>query len=70
MIKVGQIYSHKIATGNIIICVTKVKHNNTYYCIKNDGTLAYRWKSSFRNYELISEYTTWQEAVNSEEFKE
>ncbi len=67
-IKVGQIYGHRHAGENIIIVVTKIKVNGIFYCIKNNGTVGCRWRSHFDNYDLIAEYPTWQEAVNSKEF--
>lgn len=69
MIKVGQIYSHTYRDRNIIICVTRIKKNN-YYIIVNNGTSGTRYDSELQKYTLIAEYPTWQEAVNSKEFKE
>ena len=79
MIKVGQIYQRKIngerwvvtkgnfspkgfdfVLGNIPICM-----------IRNDGevTVGSIPHNFIKNCELIAEYPTWQEAVNSKEFK-
>ena len=55
-IKVGQIYRH----NSIVVCITRL---NTM------GTMKYCYRSDFEKYALIAEYPTWQEAVNSKEFK-
>lgn len=67
-VKVGQVYLHRHAGENIIIVVTKKRINGFFYCIRNNGTTSSRWSSQFNNYELLAEYPTWQEAVNSKEF--
>lgn len=71
MIKVGQIYKDRDG----ILAITQInKHINSlrYDYIYNDGMVC----SYMRDYdvlspgtELIAEYPTWEEAVNSEEFK-
>lgn len=68
MIKVGQIYNCKILGGKIVI--TWIAANWTqYHMIRNDGFTFYSIGSSRDDEdELIAEYPTWQEAVNSKEF--
>lgn len=68
MIKAGQIYGHKHAGRNIIICVTRIKVNGYVYIVGNNGTVGARFLSDFENYTFLAEYPTWQEAVNSPEF--
>ena len=68
-IKVGQIYSHRHAGEKIIICITKIKNNGMIYAIRNNGNIGNRFHSQFYNYELIAEFDSWIEAVNSPEFK-
>lgn len=65
MIKVGQIYRH----NSIVVCITRLKANGRGYCINTMGTMKYCYRSDFEKYALIAEYPTWQEAVNSEYFK-
>lgn len=71
MIKVGQIYKSK----NLMYAVTFVgigfKNSHQVQVITPRGfTLGWSY-SKAKKYggELIAEYPTWQEAVNSEEFK-
>lgn len=70
MIKVGQIYKHEFRGRNILICVTRIKNNGYISTIGSDGTIGTRRITDFINYSLLSEYKTWQEAVNSKEFNE
>lgn len=71
VIKVGQIYK----THDGIMVITQInKHINSlrYDYIYNDGmTLSYMREDEVLSpgTELIAEYPTWQEAVNSKEFK-
>ena len=73
MIKVGQIYRHNKSEEKdsieIIVCITRLKANGRGYCINTMGTMKYYYRSDFEKYALIAEYPTWQEAVNSEYFK-
>ena len=39
------------------------------YVISNEGVGSCRWNSDIGKMEIIAEYPTWQEAVNSKEFK-
>ena len=71
MIKVGQIYK----TDKGIYVVTRIWFNfivgKEYIdCVYEDGTTTdYPMKFVEGVSELIAEYQTWQEAVNSKEFK-
>lgn len=70
--KEGQIFEHYHAGRRIVLCVTGCQAGRTraYYVIKPDGGASTRYAGMFENYRLIAEYPTWQEAVNSKEFKE
>lgn len=77
MIKVGQIYKFKDETSIDIVVVTKeyppTKDFNFYRydLILQDGE-AWEWarKNDIqKSMVLVAEYPTWQEAVNSKEFK-
>lgn len=70
MIKVGQIWS---IDGNAFV-ITKINNfiniGKRFDCIYKDGTTDDWGKIYTETYgELIAEYPTWQEAVNSKEFK-
>lgn len=68
MIKVGQIY--KTPSGSRYIITYMGIYN--IYLLYNDGySMEYSLSSMKNNYDdkLIAEYSTWQEAVNSKEFK-
>lgn len=69
MIKVGQIYNKPYLGGKVV--VTWISADETeFYMIRNDGFF-FVSRRVYANYEdeLIAEYPTWQEAVNSKEFK-
>lgn len=68
MIKVGQIYKDE---DNFRLVITLYSPLDVYG-IYNNGSCYYSIKKDFKNYnfELIAEYPTWQEAVNSKEFNE
>ena len=70
--KEGQIFEHFYAGRRIVVCVTgfKTKGNGLYCIIEPDGSVSNRHYRDFLSYRLIAEYQTWQEAVNSKEFKE
>lgn len=67
-IEVGQIYKHYLTKNKTIItyidsdAVTIVQSNGKSY--KVDDYIIDNW------YEFIAEYPTWQEAVNSKEFRD
>ena len=70
MIKVGQIWKN----DNNIFCITCIYGSavGLYYNIidKNGFVAEYLYKEfDNENYVLLKEYPTWQEAVNSKEFK-
>lgn len=75
MIKVGQIYKKKnIKSRNknhtTIYVITSPKVRGKVYTINNFGRGALRFAEDFDCKDLIAEYPTWQEAVNSPEFNE
>lgn len=71
MIKVGQIYK----TNSGIYVVTRTWFNSAVGkeyidCVYEEGTTTdYSRQFAEEYHELIAEYPTWQEAVNSKEFK-
>lgn len=65
MIKVGQIYR----TDEQIVVVSFYRKGQIGI-IYNDGYVINIFNDIISNSELIAEYPTWQEAVNSKEFKE
>lgn len=73
MIKVGQIYREKRLpfwrknnADKFIVCNAEYNISVIY----NDGKTDYvGWEWIKGDCELIAEYSTWQEAVNSKEFK-
>lgn len=67
MIKVGQIY--RLNEHCYAFAITR-KSGVVWNTINSDGRSDY-WDEDFINkIDLIAEYPTWQEAVNSKEFKE
>lgn len=70
MIKVGQIYRNK-CFSNIKIVITQ-ENLAGFNIIYTDGSVQKSVKvDEFDDiFELITEYPTWQEAVNSKEFNE
>lgn len=69
-IKVGQIYGYVDDYTQIEyrICVTCVLRF-TAFGISSSGVTYDKGKSFYEDLPLIAEYPTWQEAVNSVEFK-
>lgn len=68
MIKVGQIYK---SNSTFVIRVITFIDDSEVSLIHPDGYVD-RWSFddiANTNWELIAEYPTWQEAVNSKEFK-
>lgn len=63
MIKEGQIYKEK----DEIFAITYATSTGNYHAVKTDGKVFSGFGLS--QSDLISEYPTWQEAVNSKEFK-
>lgn len=77
MIRVGQIYQEPSKYGfNYVI--TKVRPYNDdevirryYQAICNDGSVFDKlFEMDIKQDKLIAEYPTWQEAVNSKEFRD
>ena len=69
MIKVGQIYTkHKQ-----ILCVTSILGSVSGLLCYTIDTKGFIYKDFYKDFEkdkrLIAEYPTWQQAVNSPEFK-
>lgn len=70
MIKVGQIYNDPCLGGKVVI--TWIRADRTeFYFVRNDGFF-FISKGLYVDdkAELVAEYPTWQEAVNSPEFQE
>lgn len=75
MIKVGQIYEEPGAYGFKYV-ITKVRPYNDkyikkyYHAICDDGEVFDKlFEQNIKEDNLIAEYPTWQEAVNSPEFR-
>ena len=75
MIKVGQIYQEPSQYGFKYV-ITKVRPYNDefikkyYQAICDDGSVFDKFfEIDIKQDKLIAEYPTWQEAVNSKEFK-
>ena len=64
MIKVGQIYK---TDGEIV--VVSFYRKGQIGIIYNDGYVINIFNDLISNSELIAEYPTWQEAIDSEEFR-
>lgn len=67
-LKVGQIY--KDYEGYVLVITAIDQNRSKYDVIFNNGEVYYttRWRD-FEDYcDFITEYPTWQEAVNSKEF--
>lgn len=72
MIKVGQIYQLPISKTPIIvtrIVTKKDKRFDDIYLLNADGITERLWRNVAEGFDLLAEYDTWQEAVNSKEFK-
>ena len=67
-IKVGQVWKNDYER---IVITHKHKALNVFCYIDNKGVTVYEDDACFirRNYTLLAEYPTWQEAINSEEFR-
>ena len=62
MIKVGQIYKEQ----EDIFVITFADTSGNYHAIKNSGKVF--GGAGLNKKDIIAEYPTWQEAVNSKEF--
>lgn len=72
MIKAGQIYELPETKGRFVVIralETKSPHDWVYFIFSN-GYTDRLWQKTAKEFKLIAEYPTWQEAVNSKEFKE
>lgn len=69
MIKVGQLYKK----DKQILCVTSILGSVSGLLCNTIDTKGFVYKNFYKDFEkdktLIAEYPTWQEAVNSKEFK-
>lgn len=69
MIKTGQIYKGKVMNMRFVVTRGQRYYTSSCYVISNDGRGYLKPKRDIENLELIAEYPTWQEAVNSKEFR-
>ena len=69
MIKVGQVYQSIKQKDKRFVVTSYNEYDWKSYVISSEGVGSCRWKSDIGKMELIAEYPTWQEAVNSKEFK-
>lgn len=73
MIKVGQIYELPFFKSPAVVIRIEPQHERRFdwiYLITNDGQQERLWRQSVEEtLKLIAEYPTWQQAVNSKEFK-
>lgn len=68
MIKVGQVYQSVKQKDKQFVVTSSNEHDWKSYVISSEGVGSCRWNSDIGKMELIAEYPTWQEAVNSKEF--
>ena len=68
MIKVGQIYYDNILKSKVVITWIAMDKSR-YYMVRNDGFFFHSTDFLCKDRILIAEYSTWQESVNSPEFK-
>lgn len=71
MIKVGQVYKQRDYDTFVVTYINKSKLVSMIY---TDGSLRLDFTNTLHRFiqdycEFIAEYPTWQEAVNSKEFK-
>ena len=73
MIKVGQIYKLPISKSSVIVTNIENKKDKQFdwiYFITEEGLQERLWRKTVEEtLELLAEYPTWQEAVNSQEFR-
>ena len=73
MIKVGQVYKLPYSKSPVVVIRIESKKEKRFdwiYFITDGGQQERLWRTSVEEMlELIAEYPTWQEAVNSPEFK-
>lgn len=70
-VRVGQIYELPVTKGRVVVirCEETESQFDFVYFIFNDGNVERLWKKTVKELKLIAEYPTWQDAVNSPEFK-
>lgn len=72
-VKVGQVYKLPYSKSPVVVIridPKKEKRFDWIYFITDDGRQERLWRTSVEEtLELVAEYNTWQEAVNSKEFK-
>lgn len=68
MIKPGQIYKNDDVVTSIYVVIYG-KDRNKIYCIYEDGSCGQIPNHFLERSELLKTFSTWQEAVNSPEFK-
>lgn len=71
-VKVGQIYA--LPWTKTPIAVTDIQYTpkesfDWIYLVSSNGVQSRFWRKTIETLELLAEYPTWQEAVNSKEFK-
>lgn len=72
MIKVGQIYASPWSKTPIVVTDIQYTPKEPFdwiYVRSFSGVQERLWRKTMETLELIAEYPTWQEAVNSPEFK-
>lgn len=72
MIKVGQIYQLPISKTPIIvthIIKRKDKKYDEILLLNEDGLQERLWRFVLEGFDLLAEYSSWQDAVGSKEFK-
>lgn len=69
-IKVGQIYFNKRIEVKLVITFVSNKENLCDWVTEEGKTCTDKCDWILLTSELIAEYPTWQEAVNSKEFRE
>lgn len=70
MIKVGQIYYHRRIESNIVITYTDNDNGLCDWVVDNGKVCTDKIDWIRQVCDFVAEYPTWQEAVNSKEFKE
>lgn len=71
MVKEGQIYKGKYGTYKYVVTFPgKGERANQSNVISNKGIGSFRYNIEIEQMKLLAEYPTWQEAVNSKEFKD
>ena len=69
MIKGGKVYQSIKQKDKQFVVTFSNEYDWKSYVISSEGVGSCRWNSDIGKMELIAEYSTWQEAVNSKEFK-